>query len=188
MNTPQPEEWKRQVEEHQAKSLPLLDFRDAPPGWVKDPIRDWTHEPDAPGSKHRRRPLDAAWSLYKSEHAPPGMWCGFSRDPIDMQNCRIRVGVSACGARWELSPDIEIPFSGYLAKAREWAWAWHDSRHALTTELLKRAELLASIGKEIKFHLILCWHDEWVAEASAWAKDPTLPIPKAFVSLGRRSS
>lgn len=178
---PRAEEAKRQYEEATAESLALIDFNAAPPGWVKDPIREWCHEPNG-----RRRPLDVAWSLYKEEHAPPGMWCGFSRPPADLDNCTLRAGVSACGRRWELTIDGRGPYSGWLKRSRAWAWAWHDRRHALTRDLLKDEQLLQTLGATVEFVQILCWHDEWVEEAEAWTRDKSRPIPEAFFTLMKR--
>lgn len=181
LESPRAEEAKRQHEEATAESLALIDFIAAPPGWVKDPIREWCHEPNG-----IRRPLDVAWSLYKEEHAPPGMWCGFARSPVDLDNCTLRAGVSACGRRWELTIDGRGPYSGWLKRSRAWAWTWHDRRHALTRDLLKDEQILQSLGATVEFVQILCWHDEWVEEAEAWTKDKSRPIPEAFFTLMKR--
>lgn len=176
-------ERERQSEEHNASSLALLDYSSAPPGWVQDPNREWAYEADTgPGSKCRRRPIDVAWSHYKAEHNPPGMWCGFSRGAHEMETCSLRAGVSACGARWELMPDLRVPFKGYLAKCRAWAWAWHDRRHGLARRMMQDVD----VNDVVQFHLILCWHDEWVAAVDAWLVEKSAPPPEALATLRRK--
>jgi len=181
-----PGEHVRQMEEHHATELALIDFSAPPPGWVKDPIAGWAHEPDA---KHRRRPIDVAWSLYKSEHNPPGMWIGFSRYMSDLENCRIRVGVSACGQRWEMMPGFygcfaKGPYKGWVQRARAWAWEYHDRRHLLALAL-RQSDVLAQRGmKSVPFHQLLCWHDEWLKEFDAWVQDPSLPAPAFLFRVG----
>lgn len=181
-----PGEHVRQMEEHYATELALVDFGAPPPGWVKDPIAGWAHEPD---TKHRRRPIDVAWSLYKSEHNPPGMWIGFSRYMSDLENCRIRVGVSACGQRWEMMPGFygcfaKGPYKGWVQRARAWAWEHHDRRHLLALAL-RKSDVLAQRGmKSVPFHQLLCWHDEWLKEFDAWVQDPSLPAPAFLFRFG----
>lgn len=164
LESPMLEERCRQRLEHMATTLDLLDFSGPPPS-------------------------DTSWPSYKSNHNPPGMWCGFSRtsSPED-STCSFRVGVSACGARWELNPsDSHVPYKGWLAKARAWAWTWHDRRHALAKSLLTCPGFEAD-GRSVMFHRILCWHDEWVVEAEDWVRahqacPGSTAMPDAFATL-----
>lgn len=186
---PSAEEAQRQSEEHNALTLDLLDYRRPPPG---SDVGEAAGSPlDVAWSRHE---IDAAWAQHKIKRNPPGMWCGFARAPSDMENCRLRVGVSACGARWELHPDLgEVLYKGWLARARAWAWTWHDRRNALTWALLRSKDALASVGVDIKFHIILCWSDEWVTSAETWVEVSTCPgcaitkpLPDAFTTLRQR--
>ena len=153
----------RQSREHSATTLDLINFDGTPPS-------------------------DDSWPSYKSKHNPPGMWCGFARSVSEMSTCRFRVGISACSTRWELNPsDCHVPYQGWLAKARAWAWTWHDCRHALAKSLLT-CPGFETDGRSVMFHRILCWHDEWVAEAEAWvtaqeACPGSVAMPDAFSTL-----
>lgn len=179
---PTSEDRKRQSEEHIASSLALLDYSGAPPGWRLDAVCGWAYEERSPGSNGRRCPFDVAWTHYKAEHSPPGMWCGFSRGAHEMETCSLRAGVSACGARWELMLDLRVPFKGYLAKCRAWAWAWHDRRHGLARRMMQDVD----VNDVVQFHLILCWHDEWVAAVDAWLVEKSAPPPEALATLRRK--
>lgn len=205
-------DWNRQVEEHNATTLPLLDFSAPPPGYAVDcyPHEKASDPPTSFGvALAGARPLclfadegeavAAAWSDYKLSHDPPGMWCGFSRSLNDLDNCSIRVGVHACGSRWELWPDITVPYEGFTVKARAWAWAWYDRRHALMAKiptmvtslradrrgpypsraLAQRLAFAQRLVERAPFHRVLCWHDEWVAEVEAWIECPS-HLPEAL--------
>ena len=190
-------DWNRQAEEHNATTLPLLNFSEPPPGYEVDcyPHEKASDPPTSFGvALTGARPLclfadegeavAAAWSDYKLSHDPPGMWCGFSRSPDDLDNCSIRVGVHACGARWELLPGITMPYEGFTVKARAWAWAWHDRRHALMAKIGKMIADFTGRGPfheafaqvlvdRAPFHRVLCWHNEWVDEVEAWIEKPS---------------
>lgn len=188
-------DWNRQVEEHNATTLPLLNFSDPPPGWIW--IGDHEGCALAEGASSIIEllplPLPRAWENYKFGHDPPGMWCGFSRSVDDLDNCSIRVGVHACGARWELQPDITVPYEGFTVRARAWAWAWYERRHALMAKISKviadqrqldggayRIAVSLILTDRAPFHRVLCWHDEWVDEVEAWIEKPSSTVPEAL--------
>lgn len=187
-------DWNRQAEEHAATTLAILNFRDPPLGWI------WIGEDRDQGCalaegvlsllELQGVPVARAWESHKLSHDPPGMWCGFSRDVYDLDNCSIRVGVHACGSRRELQPDIVVPYKGFTAKAREWAWAWHDRRHSLMAKIGKITDftgrgpfheaLRLLLLNKAPFHRVLCWHNEWVDEVEAWIEKPSSPVPEAL--------
>lgn len=128
--------------------------------------------------------LGAAWSHYKAEHDPPGMWSEWEADDkhfdptgdgdwtIDRE--------SPDGFRHNVAHGRHRSVGG-PAFARATAWTWHDRCDALADRI--NTAILESVQVDSDVPMwprCLTWSDEQVAEVERWLQDSTAEMPEVL--------
>lgn len=117
-------------------------------------------------------PLPPTWEQWRRENDPPGMWCGFSRNLMNMTIADTRIGVG----RYELAASQTVAYDEtevegaetWRITARADAWAHYERRAALSIRFDELEYGLEPICKRPLWPRVLTWPDHLVACAEAY--------------------